>query len=130
MPRLSRRKLLVVAPALALIAVTQPVSAQTPPLVRTAVADGAFSQASMWSPAGVPQAGEHLVIADGRAVVNDMSVRFGEVTVIDAEVIGQPVNGYVMVGEDGGIFNFSDRPFSGSLGSDPPASPVVAVSAY
>jgi len=35
--------------------------------------------------------------------------------------------GYVMVGEDGGIFNFSDRPFLGSLGANPPDRPVVAV---
>ena len=38
-------------------------------------------------------------------------------------------NGYLMVGEDGGIFNFSDRPFDGSLGSTPPARPIVSVSA-
>ncbi|MGQ0823525.1 MAG: hypothetical protein ACT4OX_00605 [Actinomycetota bacterium] len=38
-------------------------------------------------------------------------------------------NGYLMVGEDGGIFNFSDRVFLGSLGSMPPSSPVVSVTA-
>jgi 3-phytase len=38
-------------------------------------------------------------------------------------------NGYLMVGADGGIFNFSDRPFVGSLGANPPASPIVAVGA-
>jgi hypothetical protein len=32
-----------------------------------------------------------------------------------------------MVGDDGGIFNFSDRAFSGSLGANPPANPIVAV---
>jgi hypothetical protein len=36
-------------------------------------------------------------------------------------------DGYLMVGADGGIFNFSSLPFSGSLGDKPPASPVVAV---
>ena len=36
-------------------------------------------------------------------------------------------NGYLMVGEDGGIFNFSDRPFPGSLGADPPADPITSV---
>jgi hypothetical protein len=36
-------------------------------------------------------------------------------------------NGYLMVAEDGGIFNFSDKPFSGSLGDNPPARPIVAV---
>jgi myo-inositol-hexaphosphate 3-phosphohydrolase len=38
-------------------------------------------------------------------------------------------NGYLMLGTDGGAFNFSDRPFSGSLGDKPPAKPVVAVAA-
>ncbi|MGH9038837.1 MAG: hypothetical protein ACRDZ3_01250 [Acidimicrobiia bacterium] len=32
-------------------------------------------------------------------------------------------DGYLMVGEDGGIFNFSDRTFAGSLGDRPPAGP-------
>ncbi len=39
-------------------------------------------------------------------------------------------NGYLMVGEDGGIFNFSDRPFLGSLGHNPPSVPIVAVAAF
>jgi hypothetical protein len=34
-----------------------------------------------------------------------------------------------MFGADGGIFNFSSRPFAGSLGDRPPASPIVAVAA-
>ncbi|MGD9791855.1 MAG: hypothetical protein AB7V43_00100 [Acidimicrobiia bacterium] len=38
-------------------------------------------------------------------------------------------DGYVLVGSDGGAFVFSDRPFFGSLGSSPPASPVVAITA-
>jgi hypothetical protein len=38
-------------------------------------------------------------------------------------------NGYLMVGEDGGIFNFSNRPFDGSLGGSPPSRPIVSVSA-
>jgi hypothetical protein len=37
--------------------------------------------------------------------------------------------GYLMVGEDGGIFNFSDKAFSGSLGATPPSRPIVAVAA-
>jgi hypothetical protein len=36
-------------------------------------------------------------------------------------------NGYLMVAEDGGIFNFSDKSFHGALGSCPAASPVVSV---
>jgi hypothetical protein len=39
-------------------------------------------------------------------------------------------NGYLMVGEDGGIFNFSDRAFLGSLGDHPPAHPIVAVAGF
>ena len=35
-------------------------------------------------------------------------------------------NGYLMVAEDGGIFAFGDVAFHGSLGSNPPASPVVS----
>jgi len=38
-------------------------------------------------------------------------------------------DGYLMVGEDGGIFNFSDQPFAGSLGANPPPRPVVSVAA-
>jgi len=37
--------------------------------------------------------------------------------------------GYLMVGEDGGIFNFSTLAFAGSLGGHPPARPIVAVAA-
>jgi hypothetical protein len=35
-----------------------------------------------------------------------------------------------MVGADGGIFNFSDLDFLGSLGSTPPASRIVDVAIY
>jgi hypothetical protein len=38
-------------------------------------------------------------------------------------------DGYLMVGEDGGIFNFSSQQFLGSLGSTPPARPIVSVAA-
>jgi hypothetical protein len=36
-------------------------------------------------------------------------------------------DGYLMVGEDGGIFNFSTLGFVGSLGANPPARPIVSV---
>ena len=36
-------------------------------------------------------------------------------------------DGYLMVGEDGGIFNFSTQKFHGSLGARPPARPIVSV---
>jgi hypothetical protein len=38
-------------------------------------------------------------------------------------------NGYLMVATDGGIFAFSDKPFAGSLGANPPAQPIVSVAA-
>jgi len=38
-------------------------------------------------------------------------------------------DGYLMVAEDGGIFNFSSAPFTGSLGAHPPAHPIVSVAA-
>lgn len=41
-------------------------------------------------------------------------------------LVGQP-GGYLMVAEDGGIFAFGEVEFHGSLGSNPPPSPVVAV---
>ncbi|MCA1844660.1 MAG: hypothetical protein LC792_16000, partial [Actinobacteria bacterium] len=38
-------------------------------------------------------------------------------------------DGYLMVAEDGGIFNFSTAAFAGSLGGHPPARPIVSVAA-
>jgi hypothetical protein len=38
-------------------------------------------------------------------------------------------DGYLMVATDGGVFDFSSKPFSGSLGGNPPARPVTAVAA-
>ena len=36
-------------------------------------------------------------------------------------------DGYLMVAADGGVFDFSDQPFAGSLGLTPPDHPVVSV---
>jgi len=46
------------------------------------------------------------------AAVNGM-VAFGE--------------GYLMVASDGGVFNFSNKIFHGSLGDMPPPNPIVAI---
>jgi alpha-tubulin suppressor-like RCC1 family protein len=50
--------------------------------------------------------------------------------------LNQPVRGmasrgegYVLVAQDGGIFDFSGLPFAGSLGGNPPATPIVAATA-
>jgi ribosomal protein L24E len=39
-------------------------------------------------------------------------------------------NGYLMVASDGGIFNFSNKAFYGSLGANPPSIPIVSVAAF
>jgi hypothetical protein len=76
--------------------------------------------------------GYWLVAADGGVFAFDAPFR--------GSMGGRPLNkpvrgmvrygdGYLMVGEDGGVFTFSDRPFTGSLGARPPASPVVSVAA-
>jgi hypothetical protein len=39
-------------------------------------------------------------------------------------------NGYLMVASDGGVFTFSNKPFLGSLGSNPPANPIIGISAF
>jgi hypothetical protein len=36
-------------------------------------------------------------------------------------------NGYLMVGSDGGIFDFSDKPFLGSLAGRALPAPIVSV---
>jgi hypothetical protein len=38
-------------------------------------------------------------------------------------------NGYLLVAADGGIFDFSDKAFQGSLGDRPPPTPIIAVAA-
>jgi len=77
-------------------------------------------------------AGYWLVASDGGVFAFDAPFRGS----MGGRALNRPVrgmvrygDGYVMVAEDGGIFDFSDRPFSGSLGARPPASPVVAVGA-
>ena len=43
-------------------------------------------------------------------------------------IVASPTgHGYLMVAADGGIFTFGDVPFHGSLGANPPASPITAV---
>lgn len=39
-------------------------------------------------------------------------------------------NGYLMVAPDGGVFNFSNKPFYGSLGSNPPSAPIIGIAAF
>jgi hypothetical protein len=76
--------------------------------------------------------GYWLVAADGGIFAFDASFR-GSMggTKLNKAVVGMVRygDGYLMVGSDGGIFNFSSSPFAGSLGDKPPASPVVAVAA-
>ncbi len=39
-------------------------------------------------------------------------------------------DGYYMLGPDGGVLNFSNKDFLGSLGANPPNNPIVAISAF
>jgi subtilisin family serine protease len=74
--------------------------------------------------------GYWLVAADGGVFAFDAGFR-GSLggTPLNKPVTGMVAfgDGYLMVGEDGGIFNFSNLPFSGSLGGVALPSPVVAV---
>jgi hypothetical protein len=76
--------------------------------------------------------GYWLVASDGGIFAFDAPFRGS----MGATKLNKPVtgmvryaDGYLMVGEDGGIFNFSSQPFLGSLGSAPPARPIVSVAA-
>ena len=77
--------------------------------------------------------GYWLVARDGGVFAFDASFR-GSMggTRLNRPVIGMVRfgDGYLMVGEDGGIFNFSNKPFFGSLGGTPLTSPIVAVAVH
>ena len=52
-------------------------------------------------------------------------------------LLNSPINGlvpygdgYLMVAGDGGVFNFSNTDFLGSLANNPPDTGIVAISAY
>jgi hypothetical protein len=74
--------------------------------------------------------GYRLVAADGGIFAFDATFRgsMGS-TPLNRPVVGAVAfgDGYLMVAADGGIFSFSTSPFFGSLGGNPPASPVVSV---
>jgi hypothetical protein len=76
--------------------------------------------------------GYWLVAADGGIFAFDAGFRGS----MGGQHLNRPVSGmvpygdgYLMVAEDGGVFDFSNRPFSGSLGDHPPAHPVISVGA-
>jgi hypothetical protein len=35
-----------------------------------------------------------------------------------------------MVASDGGVFDFSNKPFVGSLGNNPPSAPIIGIAAF
>jgi hypothetical protein len=39
-------------------------------------------------------------------------------------------NGYLMVASDGGVFNFSNKAFLGSLANNPPPAPIIGIAAF
>jgi subtilisin family serine protease len=74
--------------------------------------------------------GYWLVASDGGVFAFDADFRGSMgATKLNAPVTGMVANGngYLMVATDGGIFNFSDKPFAGSMGSNPPARPIISV---
>ncbi len=82
--------------------------------------------------------GYWLVAADGGIFAFKAPFR-GSIPGILApgQSLNQPVvgavpwgNGYLMVAADGGIFSFSDAPFLGSLGANPPNSPIIDITAW
>jgi hypothetical protein len=80
--------------------------------------------------APAPGGGYWLVASDGGIFAFDVPF-FGS---MGAVRLNKPISGmvpgrdgYLMVAEDGGIFSFGDVAFHGSLGANPPASPVVSV---
>src|SRR5581483_2266792 len=81
----------------------------------------------------VPDGDRHgywLVASDGGIFAFDAPFRGSMgATKLNKPIVGMVRygDGYLMVGADGGIFNFSSLPFSGSLGDRSPPVPVVAV---
>ncbi len=75
-------------------------------------------------------AGYWLVASDGGIFAFDAPFKgsMGEVK-LNRPVTGMVRygDGYLMVGEDGGIFSFSTKQFVGSLGDNPPAKPITSV---
>jgi len=76
--------------------------------------------------------GYWLVASDGGIFAFDAPFRGS----MGGQALNQPVkgmvrygDGYLMVATDGGIFSFSDKPFVGSLGANPPSRPIVSVAA-
>jgi type VII secretion-associated serine protease mycosin len=77
--------------------------------------------------------GYWLVSVDGGVFAFDAPFRgsMGNVR-LNRPIVGMVAfgSGYLMVAADGGIFDFASKPFYGSLGSHPPAVPVVSVAAF
>ncbi|MCP4960043.1 MAG: hypothetical protein GY925_12350 [Actinomycetia bacterium] len=82
-------------------------------------------------------AGYWLVASDGGVFSFDAPFRGSIPGVLPGVQLNQPVNGmvpygngYLLVASDGGVFNFSNLDFDGSLGADPPDSPVAAIAQF
>jgi subtilisin family serine protease len=76
--------------------------------------------------------GYWLVASDGGVFAFDAAFQGSAGNIkLNAPVTGMVPfgNGYLMVATDGGAFNYSDLPFSGSLGGSAPAQPIVSVAA-
>ena len=74
-----------------------------------------------------------MVAGDGGVFAFDAPFRgsLGSV-VLNAPVVGAAAfdAGYLLVGADGGVFDFSNQRFSGSLADRVLSSPIVAIASY
>jgi len=81
--------------------------------------------------------GYWLVAGDGGLFAFSASFKGSIPGLVPAPVLQAPIvavvsygDGYVMLGSDGGAFSFSQLAFLGSLGANPPDTPVVAIAAF
>ena len=77
--------------------------------------------------------GYWLVASDGGAFAFNAPFRGS----MGGTHLNQPVNGLVALGDgylmgaaDGGVFNFSNQPFVGSLADNPPSAPIIGIAAF
>lgn len=79
--------------------------------------------------------GYWLVAADGGVFAFDAGFVGSIPGILDpGAFLNQPIIGmvsygdaYLLVARDGGVFNFSNRAFAGSLGSNPPDTPITSI---
>ena len=81
--------------------------------------------------------GYWLIAADGGVFAFAAPFNGSVPQVLGGTPLNEPVvggvqygNGYVLVAADGSAFTFSNLPYQGGLGANPPDEPIVAIAAY